>query len=236
MLLYQDMQSYCYNSDTHFLYNFVCQCFDDFKNISGELLDVGSGCGILGLLVARDYPKLKLNQAEIYPKMQFLSRKNSEINKINSQLFAGNFADIDFGKLFDFVISNPPFYHKGSIMSQNEHMQKARYNESLPLEILISKVAQILNNGGKFAFCYDVKQIADIIFVLRQNNLSIEKMQFVHPKIDKKSTLVMIFARKNVKSLMSLLPPLIAFDDKEYSEEAKNIYKKSATHSIKVEL
>lgn len=235
-MLYQDTQSYCYNSDTHFLYSFICECLKDFKNIGGELLDVGSGCGILGLLIARDYKKLKLNQIEIYPKMQFLSQKNSEINNIDSRLFCGNFSEFEFDKLFDFVVSNPPFYHKGSIMSENEHLKKARYNESLPLETFISKVSKILNNGGKFAFCYDVKQIVDIMICLRQSNFAIEKMQFVHPKIDKKSTLVMVFARKNTKSLMNLLPPLIAFEGEEYSQDAKNIYKKSATHSIKVEL
>ena len=56
------------------------------------------------------------------------------------------------------------------------------------------------------------------------------------PKKDKKASLVMIFARKNTKSLATILPPLIAFDGELYSDETNKIYKKSATHSIKVEL
>ena len=51
MLLYQPESGYCYNSDSMFLYDFV----SSFKP-KGEVLDVGAGCGIVGLLVARDNP------------------------------------------------------------------------------------------------------------------------------------------------------------------------------------
>ncbi|MFA9374886.1 MAG: methyltransferase, partial [Poseidonibacter sp.] len=45
MVLYQPKDGYCYNSDTHFLYNFIVQSLKKFKNIKGELLDIGSGSG-----------------------------------------------------------------------------------------------------------------------------------------------------------------------------------------------
>jgi len=77
LFLYQPQNGYCYNSDTHFLYNFIKQKLKQFKNIKGELLDIGSGSGVLGLLIARDYDKLKLNQCEIQESFQFLSQKNS---------------------------------------------------------------------------------------------------------------------------------------------------------------
>ena len=57
MLLYQPLNGYCYNSDTHFLFNFICKNLEKYKNISGELLDIGSGSGILGLLVAKKFSK-----------------------------------------------------------------------------------------------------------------------------------------------------------------------------------
>lgn len=218
------------------MFDFISRSFADFRNIKGELLDVGSGSGILGLLLARDFPNLVLSQIEIYPKMQFLSQKNSQINDIHSTLFCGDFATFEFEKKFDIIVSNPPFYHIGAVKSQNEHKATARSNDSLSLENFIKKAASILKENGKFAFCYDVKQIVDIIKILSEYKINIEKMQFVHPKKDKKASLVMIFARKNTKSLATILPPLIAFDGELYSDETNKIYKKSATHSIKVEL
>ena len=60
MVLYQPTNGYCYNSDTHFLYNFIVENLKKYKNIKGELLDIGSGSGILGLLVAKNFEKIKL--------------------------------------------------------------------------------------------------------------------------------------------------------------------------------
>ena len=83
MVLYQPMNGYCYNSDTHFLYNFICENFKKYKNIKGELLDIGSGSGILGLLLAKEYSNITLNQCEIQRMFQFFSSKNAQTNKIN---------------------------------------------------------------------------------------------------------------------------------------------------------
>ncbi len=56
-----------------------------------EILDIGSGSGILGLLVARDNPKLSLNQSEIQEEFQFLSQINSKCNKIEAKMYKGSF-------------------------------------------------------------------------------------------------------------------------------------------------
>ena len=236
MLLYQPIDGYCYNSDTHFLHHFINQNLKAFKNIKGELLDIGSGSGILGLLVARDNPKLALNQCELQDKFQKLSSINSNTNKIKSSLFKGKYQDIEFDKEFDICVSNPPFYHTNVIKSENENIKIARYNDSMPLRDFIGKTSKILKQNGKFFFCYDVKQINDIILTLNEFKFNIESMQFVHPKSSKDATLILVYARKNSKSLTKILKPLIVFDDNEFTKEVQDIYKKSSTHSIKVEI
>jgi tRNA1(Val) A37 N6-methylase TrmN6 len=100
----------------------------------------------------------------------------------------------------------------------------------------ISKTSKVLNQNGKFFFCYDVKQLNDIMHLLNEYKLNIESMQFVHPKLGKDATLVLIYARKNSKSLMRILSPLIVFDEKDFTKEVQDIYKVSSTHSIKVDI
>ncbi len=236
MLLYQPSNGYCYNSDTHFLHNFISENLKKFKNIKGNLLDIGSGSGILGLLVARDYDRLELNQCEIQDAFQELSYKNAQCNKIETFLYKGSFLDLEFDKFFDICVSNPPFYHSSVIKSENENIKIARYNDSLPLKQFIKKVSNILKDGGKFFFCYDVKQLDDIIVYLKEYKLNIESLQFVHPKKHKDATLVLVYARKNSKSLLNVLKPLIVFENEDFSQEVQEIYKKSSTHSIKVEI
>ena len=236
MILYQPLNGYCYNSDTHFLFDFVCTNLKTFKNIKGDLLDIGSGSGILGLLLSREYDRLNLNSCEVQDKFAFLSRKNAEINNINLNLYHKSFLDVDFEKEFDMIVSNPPFYPSSVVQTLNENIKIARYNDNLPLDIFISKTSKSLKPLGKFFFCYDVKLLNDIIILLKQNNLNIESIQFLHPKRDKKYTLVMVYARKNSKSMMDILPPLIMFDGEKLSNRVEEIYKKCDTHSIKVDL
>ena len=237
MVLYQPTNGYCYNSDTHFLYNFVIENLKKYKNIKGELLDIGSGSGILGLLVAKDFEKLNLNQCEIQKMFQFFTKKNSETNNINSNLYEGSFVNIDFNKRFDICVSNPPFYHSDVIKSDNENLKIARYNDSLPLEEFIKKTASILNSEGKFFFCYDVKQINQILLLLNKYKFNLESLQFVHPKGSKDATLILVYAKRNSKSLTKILKPLIVFDENnDFTSEVQEIYKKSSTHSIKVDI
>lgn len=237
LLLYQPNNGYCYNSDTHFLYSFIIKNLEKFKNIKGELLDIGSGSGILGLLVARDNQKLSLNQCEIQKVFQFLTNLNSKNNKIMNKLFEGSFLDVDFDKNFDICISNPPFYHSNVIKSENTVLNIARYRDSLPIDDFFAKVYKVLNQDGKFFFCYDAKQINELLISLTKFRFNIESIQFVHPNLNKDASLVMIYARKNSKSLTKIMPPLIMFDNNgEFREEINDIYKKSATYSIKVDL
>ena len=182
MVLYQPQDGYCYNSDTHFLYDFICRNLEKFKNINGELLDIGSGSGILGLLIARDYIKLNLNQCEIQHNFQEFSSINAKCNKIQNNMYKGSFLETNFDKEFDICVSNPPFYHSNVIKSENENLKIARYNDSLPLEEFIKRISKILKNSGKFFFCYDVKQLSHIVSLLEKYKLNIESLQFVYPK------------------------------------------------------
>ena len=53
-MVYQNQDGFLFNSDSHFLYDFISKL-----NPKGQILDIGNGCGILGLLIARDF-KVKL--------------------------------------------------------------------------------------------------------------------------------------------------------------------------------
>ncbi len=237
MVLYQPINGYCYNSDTHFLYNFVYENLKKYRNIRGELLDIGSGSGILGLLLARDYTKLNLNQCEIQEVFQFFSSKNAQTNKLNATLYKGSFEKVEFDKRFDICVSNPPFYHSDVIKSENESLRIARYNDSLPLEQFIKKVSTVLSSEGKFFFCYDSKQVNEILILLNKYKFNLEALQFVHPKVSKDATLILVYAKKNSKSLTKIFNPLIVFENNnDFTQEIQNIYEKSSTYSIKASI
>jgi len=227
MFLYQNDNGYCFNSDTHFLYDFI-----SLFSPKGRVLDIGSGCGILGLLIARDFD-VELTQIDIQQGNVFLTSKNAEVNKIKNQVYKKDFTQSEFKNEFDFIVSNPPFYHDNHLKSKNIHLNKSRYASNLPLESLIKNASLALKPRGYFIFCYDPKQLGKILFFLEKNSLKAEFIRFVHPNQNKNANLIMICTRKNSKALTQILPPLITHEKGNFSNKAKEIFKKTATHSIK---
>jgi len=196
---------------------------------------VGSGCGVLGLLVGRDN-KVKVEGVDKQSAFCQYTQKNAEVNKIDYVMHESDFLAFEDKNGFDVIISNPPFYHEGSAKSDNEMRHTARYNVHLPMDKFFKKVSKLLGNRGHFVFCYDPQQFQEICVELSKAKLTIETVQFIHPKIDRKASLVMIQARKGSKSLMKTREPFITFDGEVFSQTTQAIYKKARTHSIKCTL
>lgn len=231
MLLYQPESGYCYNSDSLFLYDFI-----NSLEPKGRVLDVGVGCGIVGLLVARDNPKVSLNGVEKQDAFVEYATINARVNKIEYDLYKSDFLEFEDEEKFNYIISNPPFYTIGAKRSENEMLLNARYNYNLPLESFFKKVSRLLKPSSHFVFCYEASQFGDICEELAKVKMRVVDVRFVHPKIDKKASLVLVHARNGSKAMMNVLKPFIAMDGDEHSQEAKAIYEKAKTQSIKCQL
>ncbi len=228
MTFYQYKDGYRYNSDTIFLYNFI----SGFK-LKGRVLDVGSGCGVLGLLLKRDFPSISLYQIDVQKRNIGIAQKNSDVNSCKTHLCHGDFLTYDFEERFDFIVSNPPFYNSGALKSEDESLYLSRHCDALPFFDFAKKVYKLLKPRGSFMFCYDAKQIDLVIPVLLESKFKINEIQFVHPQKVKEATLVLIHAKRESKSLNRVLPPVILFNsDNEYLDEVKKIFKKADTNSV----
>ena len=228
MFLYQPTSGYCYNSDSIFLYDFIAT----FKP-KGSLLDVGCGVGIISLLLSRDF-MIETSIIDKQEKMMDYARHNYALNHLNVQSHIGDFTEFKTEEKFDYIISNPPFYDSRVTQSENTHLNIARYAHHLPIEDFIAKVKKLLKPRGYFIFCYDAKQIDLLVYHLTVYGINVEKVQFVHSKIDRDSKLVMIAARMGSKSMTQILPPFVVFDDDSvYRKKAKDVFIRANTHSIK---
>ena len=231
MLLYQPIEGYCYNSDSLFLYHFISSF-----SPKGRMLDVGAGCGVLGLLVARDNPKVVLEAVEKQQLFATLSQINAKNSGIDYLLHVEDFLNFSDLQGYDYIISNPPFYHEGATLSKNINKSIARSNLYLPLEAFVSKVSQLLKPKGHFIFCYDAKQVGLVFAALERNKLRVNDVQFVHPKREREASIVMIHARKNSNALCKTRPPFFSFEGDKPSKGAQEIYAKARTHTIKCQL
>ena len=227
MTLYQPKNGYCYNTDTFLLYDFISKF-----NLKGDVLEVGGGCGVLGLLLKRDFEKINLTIIEKQKIMSEFIEKNKKENNLEAEVINGDFLEYDFNKRFDFIVSNPPFYN-GTLKSENEIIKIARYEEFLPMKEFFRKVNSLLKERGEFIFCYDAKRIDDIILNMPKP-LKITDLRFFYPRIEKKASLVLVRAKRHSKSSITIHPPFIGFEGENYSKEASEMYKKANTKSVKI--
>lgn len=222
--LYQLQNGYRYNSDTLFLYDFIG------SKPKGQILDVGCGCGILGLLVARDN-EIKLTGIDIDPLNVQISRHNASVNGIAGEFIAEDFSKFKSDIKFDFIISNPPFYHTDVTKSQNKHIANSRYSDSLSLEEFLASCNRNIKPKGVLYFCYDAKQIGDIIPLLSKFKLNLTKLKFIYSKNNQNAKLVLIEAKKSSRSMCEVVLPLVVFDKDELSVDAREIFNKANTIS-----
>jgi len=196
-------------------------------------LDVGCGYGILGLLLCRDFG-LELSMIDIQENNVYLATKNSEIAKIKSEVFLGDFLEYDFGRQFDYIVCNPPFYDECALKSENLSLNFSRYEEHLRIEEFVKKSAKLLAPKGEMILCYDTKKIHRLLSACEASKLGILDIRILHPKKDRKSTIFFLRAKKGVKSNIVMHPPFVVFEENsQYTLEAKEAFALARTHSIK---
>jgi len=228
VLLYQSPEGYCYNSDSIFLYDFICGF-----SPKGRLLDIGCGVGILSLLLGRDFD-LEITAVDKQPSMLSYAAHNFRIHDIGAETVGCDIATYAPSKHFDFVISNPPFYDSSVTQSQNSHLNAARYAQHMPIEVLVQAAKRVLTPRGYFLLCYDAKQVDLLLAHLKEAKINPEVLRFVHPKSDREAKIVLVAARAGSKSMTKVLPPLVVFDENShYLPEPKRAFERANTHSIK---
>ncbi|MDR1614842.1 MAG: methyltransferase [Campylobacteraceae bacterium] len=230
MNFYQYEKGYRYTSDVMFLYDFA----RDFKP-KGDLLDVGCGCGILGLLLKRDFPSVDLTLIDIQEEHIFLADKNKHANGLNAEVILGDFTEYKFDKKFDFIVSNPPFYHEFTKKSEDKRVSISRYADSLPLTSLLLAATKNLKFKGSFIFCYDAKQIENIFAACEHAKLKVCNIRFVYPKKDKDASLILVHVKKDSKSYAKIHSPFFVFDADNYSKKTKEIFTMADSRSINCE-
>ena len=244
MLIYQPQNGYCYNSDSIILFYFfnkitkkLCKKEELSKNTK-SFLDIGSGSGILGLLIKQKYPHFISNICEKQDVFCILSQKNYQINNFETILYKGDFATLKIECEFDYIISNPPFYNSNTKQCENTNKKIARYDEHLPLNKFFNKCKNILSKNGLLFFCYPSESLEHIKNQADLNGLKIIYIQCVYKNKFSQNRLSLFCLRHNIDKLETIyLKNIYSYDkNNNLSKKMNKIYKYINIHSIKVDM
>jgi tRNA1Val (adenine37-N6)-methyltransferase len=119
-----------------------------------SILDIGTGCGILALMMAQKYPTANITGIDIHSESIEEARSNFENSKFNN-LHTLHTSLQDFNNLseiqYDLIISNPPFF-QDDLKSEINSRNLARHNDQLGFKELIHFGSSLLNENGLFWF------------------------------------------------------------------------------------
>lgn len=164
-----------------------------------RVLDLGCGAGLLLLLCIRREERLTLTGVEFSPIAAELARENLSTNGLTGEIFTADLREVEL-PMADLVISNPPWYAKGS----GAEGGPGRVESCTPAE-LCAAAGKALGHKGRFALVHDPKRLVELLGALKQAGLEPKRLQFCRYP-GKEPYAVLIEAVKGGRSGLSVLP------------------------------
>lgn len=120
-----------------------------------RILDIGTGSGVLALMMAQKTEDVQIDGIEIDPDASACAILNAEKSPWAGRISITNSSLQDFTKntahKYSLIICNPPFF-TDSLKAPDMARSTARHNHNLPVDELIACTAELLTDSGKAAF------------------------------------------------------------------------------------
>lgn len=180
-------------------------CLGDFATVKPgwRVCDLGTGSGILLLLLARRCENLLLSGVERDSLSAQTARCNLKENGLSGEIFQD---DLRTGSLpagqFDLVVSNPPYFAVGSGKSGGPF----RSEEFCTLKQLCMAAARLTRNGGRFALCHRPERLTELMTCLCEAGLEPKRLQLCAHGPCHSPYLVLIESVRQGKPGLTVLP------------------------------
>ena len=224
----QNTEGFCFGIDAVLLSDFAKEIRND-----SEVLDLGTGTGILSILLSAKTNLKKIYGIEIQENVADMAKRSVALNKLENkiEIINKNIKELEeiFEKnYFDSIVTNPP-YKKLETGKTNEKQNKfiSRHEVTANLEDFIKVSFNLLKDKGALYMVHRPERLAEIIYELKKHKLEPKKIKFVHSNYKQEPKLVLIKAVKNAKEFLKVEKPLFVYNEQgEYTEEILKIYNK----------
>ncbi len=161
-----------------------------------KVLDVGTGTGLIALMLAQRFSDVFIDAVEINSSSAFYAQKNFEASPWRSRLnlIEGDVNDcleINEGALYHHIISNPPFFSAGTL-PEIDHQKSARHQGSLHLNQLLKLSQKLLQPSGLLSLVLPIGEFERFQEMVRSTGFSESRICFVRTKKDKPVSRVLI--------------------------------------------
>lgn len=154
-------------------------------------LDVGSGTGVLSLMVAQGNPFIHIDAIELDEGAYMDSKENFSASNWSDRLnvLNANFLTFDTPAKYDLIFSNPPFY-KDTLPSKDQRISLSKHATELSLEFLIFRSAKLLTEKGNFWVIFPFSLLVTMTDYVRNSGLQVKKRFFVEGKPERPTRII----------------------------------------------
>jgi len=201
-------------------------------NEGETLIDLGTGSGIVALILASRYRCGRVVGIEIQEQLVTMARRNAALNGLEQGV------DIRQGDVrrpqtfcaplsFDAAVFNPPYRRlRSGRMNADSEKAKARHEIMGTAGDFLDAARYALREGGRAYTIYPATRMVEILFRMRACRIEPKRMRIVHSRPEDVGKFCLLEGVKAGREEMAVLPPLYIYGEKkEYSSEMTAIFR-----------
>lgn len=184
-----------------------------------KILDLGTGCGIIALILASRCADLKIYAVEFQAELAELATANVRQNRLEEII---SVLPTDMKLLtrqitsgpFDLIVSNPPFYSSGSgRINPDSQRAIARHEIKADLADVLQTTRRMLRTSGRFVTIFSAERTADLLSQMRNENLEPKMIRLIHSNRESDAKLILVEGIKNGRPGLKVVPPLYIYEE-----------------------
>lgn len=182
------------------------------------VVDLGTGCGIIPLILAHRYADIKIIGVEIQAELADLARFNRDQNHYKSRIgiIHADMRTLSLKQVqgpVDWVVCNPPYrrQHSGRVNPDTQRAV-ARHEIHVNLKQMVQAANKLLQIGGRLVTIYPAERLVEVLCELHSRHIEPKWIQMIHSRSGESAKLVMVKGVKGGRPGVVIEDPLVIYD------------------------
>jgi len=186
-----------------------------------RILDLGTGCGVIGLGMVLRNAGLNVVGVDVDPAMVEAARVNADLLGVGDRV---RFQLLDAARIreskavapesFDLVTANPPYRDpEAGRLSSRAGCNPARFETRGTVEEFVAGAAYAVRNRGRVGMVFLAERLDALLTSMRSHRLIPKRVLPVYSRVDASARLVLVEARKNGGEGLVLESPLVLYEE-----------------------
>lgn len=224
----QHRRGYRFSVDSVLLADYAAGCRAE------TVLDLGTGCGIIPLILAYRNPDVRILGVEIQRDLAGMAQENVVRNRLSGRI---TILQRDFktlhrsksdpaGALPDLVVSNPPYRRvRSGRMNPDSQKAVARHEIAADLGDVVGAARRMLEISGRFVAVHLAERTADLLCEMRTAGIEPKFLRMIHSRAGEPAKRILAEGKKGGRPGLTVGAPLVIYQpDGEYTPEVNRMF------------